>query len=296
MDDTIKSILHKVIQLTRQNPEFNTELRKELEIAPSAKSVSINEGKLEHIYEYCIEKILKKQAEEFYQSFPMKSITTSLVKDYVRMEGFRRKDAFGDFCLALYQQIECITNCICENSKLNQIAEKMWGQSAYVKSGAGITPSINNRSESSFVVAKLVFFKDPEKKSQSALQAQAALDKIRAVVYFLGYKCQMKNSDYDSYVEITTLLNYIYQCRNTNHRGNTPSDWEQKTLDKVLPFRSFYYFKFLGVLAQYVAFVKAGFEKLDEIYSSTSTLETKKVKPKGPNIIGKIDLSTIPKR
>ena len=41
MDDTIKSILHKVIQLTRQNPEFNTELRKELEIAPSAMSVPV---------------------------------------------------------------------------------------------------------------------------------------------------------------------------------------------------------------------------------------------------------------
>ena len=142
MDDTIESILHKVIQLTRQNPEFNTELRKALEITPSAMSISIDEGKLDNIYEYCIEQILKKQANEFYQDFPIKSIIPSLVDDFVRMESFRRKDAFGDFCLALYQQIECITNCICENSKLNQIAEKMWGQSAYVKSGAGIVQKV----------------------------------------------------------------------------------------------------------------------------------------------------------
>lgn len=295
MDDTIKSVLHKVIQLTRQNTEFNTELRKELEIAPSAIGISIDEGKLEHIYEYCIEQILKKQANEFYLDFPIKSIIPSLVDDFVRMESFRRKNNFGDFCLALYQQIECITNKICENNKLNQIAEKMWGQSAYIKTGEGITPSIENRSDSSYVVAKLVFFKDPEKKSQSVLQAQAAIDKIRAVVYLLGYQCAMKNSDYKNYCEITSLLSDVYQCRNTNHRGNTTTEWEQKTLDRILPFKSFYYFKFQGALAQYVDFVKTGLVKLDEIHSFTSTLETKKVKL-APNIIGKVDLDKIPKR
>lgn len=296
MDEKLKAVLHKVVQLTRQNPEFNVELRKALEITPSATSISINEGKLDHIYEYCIEQILQKQANEFYQDFPIKSIIPSLVDDFVRMESFRRKDNFSDFCLALYQQIECVTNKICENNKLNQIAEKMWGQSAYIKTGEGITPSIDNRSDSSYVVAKLVFFKDPEKKSQSALQAQAAIDKIRAVVYLLGYKCTMKYSDYEHYVEITSLLSDVYQCRNTNHRGNTTTEWERKTLDRILPFKSFYYFKFLGALAQYVDFVKSGLVKLDEIHSFTSTLETKKVKLAGPIIIGKVDLDKIPKR
>lgn len=296
MDDNIKSVLHKVVLLTRQNPEFNIELRKAIELAPSAMSTSIDNGKLDHIYEYCIEQILKKQANDFYQDFPIKSIIPSLVNDFVRMESFRRKDAFGDFCLALYQQIECITNRICENNKLNQIAEKMWGQSAYIKTGEGITPSINNRSDSSYVVAKLVFLKDPEKKSQSVLQAQAAIDKIRAVVYLLGYQCAMKSSDYQSYVEVTSLLNDVYQCRNTNHRGNTATEWEQKTLERILPFKSFYYFKFLGSLAQYIDYVKKGFVKLDDIYLSTRTLETKKVKLSGLNIIGKLDLDKIPKR
>lgn len=291
MDDNIKSVLHKVVQLTRQNSEFNTELRKALELAPSAMSISIDEGKLDHIYEYCIEQILKKQANEFYQDFPIKSIIPTLVDDFVRMESFRRKDAFGDFCLALYQQIECVTNRICENNKLNQIAEKMWGQSAYIKTGEGIMPSIENRSDSSYVVARLVFFKDPEKKSQSALQTQSAIDKIRAVVYLLGYKCAMKYSDYENYVEITSLLSDVYQCRNTNHRGNTTSEWEQKTLDRILPFKSFYYFKFLGALAQYVDFVKSGLVKLDEIHSYTSTLETKRVKLEVPKPLYKIELS-----
>lgn len=70
----------------------------------------------------------------------------------------------------------------------------------------------------------------------------------------------MKSSDYDSFVEITSLLNDIYQCRNMNHRGNSQNQWEKDTFSKIIPLKSLYYFKFLGVLAQYVEYNKRGVE------------------------------------
>ena len=98
------------LNLTKQDVEFNEELRKKLGITSSASSALIDDDRLNQIYEYCIEKIIRKQAEDFYKDFPITAIVSTLIDDYVRMESFRRKDSFGDFCLALYQQIECVTH------------------------------------------------------------------------------------------------------------------------------------------------------------------------------------------
>ena len=74
----------------------------------------------------------------------------------------------------------------------------------------------------------------------------------------------MKSSDYDSFIEITSLLNDIYQCRNMNHRGNSQNQWVKRDLCQNSPFKSLYYFKFLGVLAQYVEYIKEGCEYIPE--------------------------------
>jgi hypothetical protein len=294
MDDNIKSVLHKVVQLTRQNPEFNAELRKALEIAPPAMSVSIADERINQIYEYCIEQIIRRQASEFYADFPITSITPQLIADFVNMEFFRRKDDFGNFCIALYQQIENITNKLCENRNLSFIVDKMWAYPAYVKDGI-----INDRPESEYCIAKLIFPGENKKtgqpyyfeKSKGSLQTQYANDKIRIIIYFLGYRAAMKNSDYDSFKEITSIMNDIYQCRNMNHRGNTLTEWEEKTLNRILPMKSFCYFLYLGTLAQYIQFIKDGLNEFEQIYEYAKSLEDKKIKLEGPKVLYKIELS-----
>ena len=89
---------------------------------------------------------------------------------------------------------------------------------------------------------------DAAAKSRSALQSLYAKDKIRCVVYFLGYKAAMTPNDYKSYKEITSLLSDLYQCRNMNHRGNDSTIWQKETLDRILPNKAVYYLKFLGTL------------------------------------------------
>ena len=283
------STIDKITRLTQQNTEFDMELRKQLNVA-SANSVLSEDERINQIYEYCIEEIIRKQANEFYTDFPLQSIKDTLIGDFIRMESFRRKDNFGDFCLSLYQQIECITNKLCEKKDLSDITEKMWGQPAYLKIEKDKEPSIYSRS-GDYTIASLLFGKtNAFEKSRKSLQAQYAIDKIRTIVYFLGYKAKMKNSDFDSFLEITSLLNDIYQCRNMNHRGNTQNQWEKDTYDKIIPLKSLYYFKFLGVLAQYVEYIKEGWGYIPELKKYSDSIEKQKISAPQPKVLGKIEL------
>lgn len=296
MEDNKKAAIEKILLLSKQDKEFNEELRKRLDITPVVNSAIMDDERLNQIYEYCIEEIIQNQAEEFYKDFPIPTLIPTLVKDYVRMESFRRKDSFGDFCLALYQQIECVTNKICESATLSEITDKMWAYEAYIKSTDGKDPDIKERT-GTYRIADLIFpfnnkngVSNAVEKSLKTLQNQYAIDKIRIIVYYFGYGAKMKSSDFDSYKEITGLLNDIYQCRNTNHRGNTLTEYETETLNRILPMKSFYYFKFLGALAQYIDFIKTGSLTITDIAAYAKTLPSKKVETKGPKVVGKIDL------
>lgn len=276
-----------------ENNEFTTGLQHLLGVENTLTSVVVNADneKIDHIYEYCIEEVVRKQAEEFYADFPLPDLIPELVKDYTRMEYFRRKDNFWDFCLALYQQIECITNALCENKKLNDIAEKMWGYPAFIISSKDVIPSIDKRVENSeFTIAKLVFgAKNMMDRSKQSIQTLYASDKIKTVTYFVGFQAMMKNSDYDNYMKFTDLMRDVYVCRNRNHRGNTPQPWENDVINRIEPLKSFYYFSFIGMLAQYISYIKEGLPTLEKMHEYTLTLEKKSV-IRELNILGKIEL------
>lgn len=302
MDDKLMSTIDKITRLTQQNAEFDMELRKRLNVA-SANSVLSDDERINQIYEYCIEKIIRQQAIEFYTDFPLQSVKETLIGDFVRMESFRRKDNFGDFCLSLYQQIECMTNRLCEKKEFSDITEKMWGHPAYLKIEKNRELSISNRN-GEYTIASLLFPGNNKQsgntnafeKSRISLQNQYAIDKIRTVVYFLGYKAMMKSSDYDSFVEITSLLNDIYQCRNMNHRGNSQNQWEKETYNRIIPLKSFYYFKFLGVLAQYVEYIKEGYIYIPRIIDFCKTISSKKIEGTSIKQVGFIDPKELARR
>ncbi len=296
MDEKLMTTIEKIVQLSKQNPEFDTGLRKAFGILPSASSYNIDHDRFDHIYEYCIEDVIRKQALDFYQSFPIDEIKAQLQFDYQRMELFRRKNNFGDFCLSIYQQIECITNHVCNNAELQAVAEKMWAYPAYIDSTDA--PKLENRTyredNSCYAIAHLLFYGKNEKgqplcieKSTKHLNELQAIDKIRNVVYYIGYKAEMQSSMYPGFNDVCNLLYDLYQCRNLNHRGVVQSERAQSSIDKIKPLESLYYFKFYGLLVQYVEFIKGGFpissklieyaDKLDAISVSVPKQELKQV-------------------
>ena len=274
MDDKLISTIDKITKLTQQNTEFDMELRKRLNVA-SANSVLSGDERINQIFVYCIEKIIRRQANEFYADFPLRTIKDRLIEDYIRMESFRRKDNFGDFCLSLYQQIECMTNKLCEEgSYLSYITEKMWECPAYLSKGK---VSIDGRYDNGDTIAYLLFYTNASEKTSKSLHEQYAIDKINTIVYFLGYKAMLKFSDNASFREIKSLLNDIYQCRNMNHRGGSQSEWQKRVTDRIIPLKSLYYFKFLGVLAQYVEYIKEGWRYIPELKKYSESIEKQKI-------------------
>ncbi len=297
MDEKLTTTIAKIKNLAQQNPEFDQAMRKLFGGTVSAFSVpsdTTSNSQLDEIYEYCISKILKEQASDFYKNLPSIFVDQKkvLMEDYYRMEKFHRQNNFGDFCLAIYQQIECITNVLCKSKDLNEICEKFWGYPAYVKDLKEKTTyqnrAFNESGSDSYCIANLLFMSNAAEKSRHPIQSLTANDKMRVVVYFVGYLTQMKSSDYESFVSFTNLLRDIYQCRNMNHRGNTLTEWEQSIINRVSISKTLYYYKFMGVLSQYLDFIEKGVPRLQELKAYADTLASRKIAI-SLKIVGKLD-------
>ena len=308
MDEKLKQVLHKVELLCDQNPEFAKALARKFG-KETPLSIPTSNAQLDEIYEYCIERVVRKQAQEYYAAFPIESIRKQLIDDFYRMERFRRADNFGDFCLAAYQQIECICRSLVYNTDLLDITKKLWAHSAYVYTGEWkdniFTPvgdiSIDVRSKDNYRVANLIFpGKDKNdniplanKKYAVPLASQLAGDLIRIIIYFVCYQGMLKNSEYEHYKTFCdTISNQLYQCRNLNHRGSEPTDRQKEIVNDILTKQSMYYFIFLGELVHFVDTVSKGIVALPELAAKVQKLPDKElqIRISGPTIKGKIDL------
>ena len=65
MDEKLEQVLHKVELLCEKYPEFDAALREKH--GANATLIESSNDKLDEIYEYCIERVVKKQAEEYYE-------------------------------------------------------------------------------------------------------------------------------------------------------------------------------------------------------------------------------------
>ncbi len=209
---------------------------------------------IQNIHEYCVEQKIDKQAKEFYDSFPIAEIKDQLILDYRKMEHERRRDDFENFCLCMYQQIENISNFLFDkkiesvwNSEKNQIAIKSFFDRTERKY---VLPNTGGTS-----LEQLVFQGTDTSKWY-------ANRKFRAVLYFFYFKKNVTRDDYE-FNSIYFTHEEIYQMRNQNHRGSTPTPYQQKTLNKIKGNESRYYFKFYGFLQDFV-------NQIESSYSITS--------------------------
>lgn len=237
----------------------------ELSISPKIDTSVL---KTDEIYEYCIEKIIKEQAVLFYNNFPIHSIVDSLIEDFVRMEHFRRKGNFEDFSLAVYQQIEHVTNYIFKDSVFLNVVNRFKEESAYCKDSIA-----TNRIESNYKVVDLLFGKTDTQKRFTDLPKLYALDKIRVILYFIVYKGAMLNSEYHVFVDNMSLMESIYYTRNKNHRGGDIPDYQKDKLDGIYNNTTEYYLRFMGTLAFFMSGITRGFPMSSDL---VSVVENKK--------------------
>jgi hypothetical protein len=230
------------------NEWFKPELRRRL----GAGSNDIENSSLDEIYEFCIEMIIKDQASKFYQNFKISPIKESLIQDFIRMERFRRKDGFEDFCLAGFQQVEAIVNfLISEPSFISKF------------NSAKNLPSIlklNLETKEFFragtqKVQNLIFLNMKEEKIADFLKKQPVdwffNHRLRAVLYFFYFKGELKFNT-NEFESIYSIGNQLYIIRNTNHRGGNSSDYQERVKEDIMLNFNRYYFKFLGFLEDFV--------------------------------------------
>lgn len=231
---------------------------------------------IQNIYEYCIEEVLEVQASEFYAKFPIQEIKDQLIVDYKKMEHERRQNDFDNFCLHMYQQIENISNYLFYSkieknweSKKNKIAIK----SEYNEDKRQYEyPKFDGTT-----VEKLVF----ENRKDRIWYANRI---FRAVLYFFYYNKEITQSDFN-FNSISYAWNEIYQVRNKNHRGSKISEYQKKTLEKVMENESRVYFKFYGFLQDFVSNIE---DNLNNSYKSSNQNSSKKSthKKKATNTLG----------
>lgn len=267
MEENKRAAIEKIYLLTKQDAEFNEELRKKLEITSVANSAIIEDERFGQIYEYCIEKIITEQADNFYKDFPFKEIIARLKNDYKRMEEFRRKNRFDDYSLALYQQIEGIVNYIFSQELFVKTINILWNNTSY-KTQKGELRTIAN-----------VVFGSGEYLTKGLERAKenmlSANDKLKCIIYFIG-GFWLTNRYPAEFVKLSDEIYDIYLCRNTNHRGSTQNEYLKKKIDSYSESFSFSYFKFNAALVEFVRLVQEGWEKFSpricnaEIYSILS--------------------------
>lgn len=252
MEENKKAAIEKIYQLTKQDAEFNEKLRKKLGIASSASSALIDDERLSQIYEYCIEKIIAEQAENFYKDFPIKEVTNQLKTDFIRMESFRRKNQFEDYSLALYQQIECIVNSIFSHDLFVKTINSLWNNPSYSpKKGGKRTIANEIFGSGDYLTSGL------ERAKNNQYNAK---DKIRCAIYFIG-EFWYSNSYPANFVKLSELLSDIYLCRNTNHRGAAQNPIVDEKIKAFHESFTCSYFLFNAALVEFVRIIQDGYTK-----------------------------------
>lgn len=233
---TNKEYLNKLLNFLQSevlslsaNSWFAKELYKKLGTLLDARSAD-RDKKADDIYELCVEKIIKEQAEDFYKDFALPDIKEQLIKDFVKMEHWRRRNNILEFCMALYQQIEAIANCLGADEDLNHIWRKIRDKKFYVDYKA---KDICKRYEESEPIIKteIIYNRGNYKKNgevyEPELKELLAMDKFKAILFLIVYHTEVSpSSRHDFYNMFWTGYN-VYQIRNLNHRCNPEEQYEK---------------------------------------------------------------------
>ena len=219
----------------------------------------ISDARISDIHEQCIESILKEQAVEFYRDFVIEEIRPQLIADFIKMEHWRRRNNIQEFCMALYQQIEAITNYLCGQSDYNLSWRNIRNASFFVDIK---TMDIRVRGNGKSIEHSIVY---DSKNYGKELKDFVAMDKFKAILFLAVYKTNVHwnnksffNEDFDTGYD-------IYLMRNLNHRGNINNENKRERIDYIINNPTFAMSSLLGFYARFVLGINNGYTISKEI-------------------------------
>lgn len=260
------------------NPD-NKEFAAGINAITLSETKEIRDARFDEIYEYCIEKNARKQANAFYENFPIEEIKNKLIHDYLLMESFKRRGDFFNYSAHLFKQIECISSFICNDDSYNTAFKNLYNSPSLIDYSERIL-SISSRKVNSSPVYKLLFDeytkKDNKEKNEIALKDQYIKDKIIIALYFGGYNtCLFNTYEFNSFKYKLSDI-YLIRCE-ADHGGNKRSEKEETKFEKIIAEQDQYYTIFLKTLFYFVDKISEGFSKRKELfdYSKDIPLEEK---------------------
>lgn len=212
-----------------------------------------SDARISDIHEQCIESILQQQADEFYQNFVIEEIRPQLIADFIKMEHWRRRNNIQEFCMALYQQIEAVTNYIANNNDLNLIWRNIRnaGFSVNLKS-----KDICDRWGEKSIEQGIVYKKENYGKELNSL---LAMDKFKAILFLIVWKTNVHINNINFFDNDFHTGNDIYQIRNLNHRGKVNPEDKSERVTAILEHPTTAMCTLLGFYARFISGINNGY-------------------------------------
>ena len=215
---------------------------------------------ISEIYELCLKKNLREQAEDLYKDFPIKEIAPKLVKYYIEMENARRGNNFDSFGRFLFLQIELIVDTIINDEEFRKIYDGVRDLKPLVRYKDG-KPYREYRFEGKETIHKSLILK--AENTDKPIDKLPTLDRCRIVMYTVCYKASVNiwpKTEFD-------ILSGIYNIRNhDSHTGGTTSERQKENYDRLIVDKTKNYLQFLSFLLSFINGVSNNYPYPEELY------------------------------
>lgn len=254
----------------------NKEFAAGIQAIAMADSIENRDARFEEIYEYCIERNARKQADAVYRDFPITEISGELADDYFLMESFKRRGDFLNFAAQLFKQIEGIANFICRMNLYNTAFVNLQQTPSFILYNPDTPMSIFSRKTDSLPIYKLVFGDyektiDGKDKVGIPLTKQYIIDKIKIALYFGGYATRLFSSS--EFTKFAYDISNIYQVRcEADHRGNERSAKQESAFQAIMADQDRFYSEFLKTLHFFIDKIADGYLRKQEVFDYASNL------------------------
>ena len=219
------------------------------------------------IYELCLKKNLREQAEDLYKDFPVSGIVDELSDLYVKMEDARRANDFDSFGCYLFLQIELIVGTIVKDPEFVAAYEGIRGLKPltkydYQKKETTRADFIQNKKNQDGTKEQVI--KDTVDKYLlisgnsvgNELSKMFALDKCRIVIYTVCFRASVSSWPSEEFDTLSAIYNV--RCHES-HSGVTTTSQQEAYYKKLLEDKTQNYLRFLGFLLRFIQGISANY-------------------------------------
>ena len=226
---------------------------------------------ISEIYELCLKKNLREQAEDLYKDFPIIEIAPKLVKYYIEMENARRGNDFDSFGRYLFLQIELIVDTIIKDVEFKNIYEGIRQLKPITRYNSQEKTTfrcdyIQNIGKEKQIIEETVdqFLFVLKDNVGKPIEKLGAIDKCRIVIYTVCHNAIISVKPKDEF----DALSGIYNVRNhESHSGVNMSDEQEKYYNGIIVDMTKNYLRFLGFLFEFIKNISKNYPFKGELYT-----------------------------